>query len=123
MNKTINNKNDEFFLKKVKKSSSGFLKDLLNFLKEYSVIGLAIGIVIGQASKDLVDSIVAGVFMPFIEIIISREMFNNLAFFINGVKFDIGRILSSFLTFLIIMFLLYLLIKKIIKSDKLLPPK
>lgn len=102
---------------------SKFLKGLIDFLKEYSVIGLAIGVVVGQASKDLVDSLVKGVFMPMVELLVSRDKFDNLIFIIRGVSFNIGSVLSSLLTFLIVMSLLYFVVKKIIKNDNFLPKK
>jgi len=57
---------------KIKTAPRDFIKGLLAFLKEYSVIGLAIGLIIGQASKDLVDAMVNGLFMPLIQLIILR---------------------------------------------------
>ena len=106
-----------------KKPKINFFSGLLNFLKEYSVIGLAIGLIIGQASKDLVDKIILGLFMPLIELIISKESFANMNFSIKGVVFDFGSVLASLLTFLIVMILLYFIIKKIIKNDSLLQKK
>ena len=100
-----------------------FFQGLLNFLKEYSVLGLAIGLIIGQASKDLVDSIVGGIFMPIISLIISQESFESLKFVFNGVVFDFGKVISSFLTFLIVMTILYFVVIKIIKNDKILDKK
>ncbi|MFA5420449.1 MAG: MscL family protein [Patescibacteria group bacterium] len=110
-------------LRKVKDAPKSFFTGLLQFLKEYSIIGLAIGVVVGQATKDLVDSMVKGFFMPIIELIVSKDKYENLTFAINDVVFDIGKIISSTLTFLIIMTILYLLIKKIMKNDNLLPKK
>jgi large conductance mechanosensitive channel len=114
------NKENSYFQKKI---NSQFLKGLLDFLKEYSVIGLAIGVIIGQTSKDLVDSLVKGFFMPIVELLVSKEKFESLVFVLRGVSFDIGSILSSLITFLIIMTFLYFIVKKIIKNDKLLPKK
>lgn len=108
---------------KLKKVPINFFGGLLNFLKEYSVIGLAIGLIIGQASKDLVDKIVANLFMPLIELIISKESFANMTFSVKGVVFNFGSVLTSLLSFLIIMVLLYFIIKKIIKNDSLLQKK
>ncbi len=109
--------------KKFKEAPFNFFHGLMSFLKEYSVIGLAIGLIIGQASKDLVDKIVVGLFMPLIQLIVSKEDFSNMTFSIKGVVFDFGSVLSSFLTFLIVMALLYFIIKKIIKNDALLEKK
>lgn len=110
-------------MEKIKKAPHNFVKGLLIFLKEYSVIGLAIGLIIGQASKDLVDAIVNGVFMPLVQLLIAKDGFENMSFLIKGVSFDIGSVISSFLTFLIVMALLYVIIKKIIKKDELLEKK
>ncbi|MFA4941363.1 MAG: MscL family protein [Patescibacteria group bacterium] len=96
-----------------------FAKDLLEFLKEYSVIGLAIGVIVAQTSKDLIDSIVKGLFTPFIDLIVPGDKFSNLAFFIAGARFDIGSIISSSLTFVIVMVILYVVVKKILKRDDL----
>lgn len=100
-----------------------FLRGLIDFLKEYSVIGLAIGVIVAQTSKDLVDSLVKGFFMPLVELLVSKEQFENLIFVFRGVSFDVGQILSSLITFFIIMTLLYFIVKKIIKDDKFLPKK
>lgn len=102
---------------------SRFLKGLIDFLKEYSVIGLAIGVVVGQTSKDLVDSLVKGIFMPIVELLVSKDKFDDLVFSIKNVSFDVGSVLSSFITFLIVMSLLYFIVKKIIKNDNFLPKK
>ncbi|HKM40706.1 MAG: MscL family protein [Patescibacteria group bacterium] len=105
------------------KKSFSFFKGLIAFLKEYSVLGLAIGLIIGQASKDLVDSIVNGLFMPLIQLIISKDNFADLSVKIGDASLEFGLVLSSFLTFVIVMSLLYFIVKKIIKNDQLLSKK
>lgn len=96
-----------------------FSEELINFLKEYSVIGLAIGVIMAQISKDLVDAIVKGLFTPFVSLFIPSEKFQNLVFVARGVKFDVGMVLNACLTFLIVMILLYVIVKKILKRDDL----
>lgn len=105
------------------KNKTSFLKGLVEFLKEYSVIGLAIGVIIAQVSKDLIDSIVKGLFTPFIDLIVPGEEFSNLVFYLAGARFDIGAIISSLLTFLIVMVILYAVVKKILKKDDLIKKK
>lgn len=96
-----------------------FTRGLFEFLKEYSVIGLAIGVIVAQTSKDLIDSIVRGLFTPFIDLIVPGDKFSNLAFNLAGTRFDIGTIVSSLLTFIIVMVILYVVVKKILKRDDL----
>jgi large-conductance mechanosensitive channel len=105
------------------KQKQTFGQELIAFLKEYSVIGMAIGVIVAQISKDLVDAVVKGVFTPFINLIVPGNKINNLSFVVNGVKFDIGIIVNSLLTFLIVMIALYIIVKKILKRDDLLKNK
>lgn len=100
-----------------------FFQELFNFLKEYSVIGLAIGVIVAQISKDLIDAIVKGVFTPFISLIIPSDKFQNLVLTIRNTKFDIGTILDRFFTFIIVLLILYIIVKKILKKEELLKKK
>lgn len=100
-----------------------FVGGLVGFLKEHSVFGLAIGVIIGQASKDLIDSIVGGLVMPFISLLIPSGGFENLIFQLDGAVFNFGLILKNFLVFLIVMVLLYVLVKRLLKRDDLIVKK
>lgn len=100
-----------------------FGQGLFLFLKEYSVIGLAIGLVIGQVSTNLINSIVKGIFTPLIDLIIPGDQFQGLVFTIRDVDFDIGTVVNNTLTFFIVLIFLYIIIKKILKQDNLLKNK
>lgn len=113
MNETVSTK---------KSKAKSFAQGLFEFLKRYSVIGLAIGVITAEASKDVVDSFVTGLFTPLIRLIIPGDI-SHLVFTIRGVPFDIGSILNSTLTFLIIMTFLYFIIKTLLKRDELLEKK
>jgi len=99
-----------------------FFQGLLQFLKQYSVIGLAIGVITASASKDLVDAIVKGVFTPAIKLIAPNTL-SNLTLTIKGATFDFGIILNAGLTFIIVMAFLYFIIKLILKNDELIEKK
>jgi len=107
-------------LNEVKKS---FWDGLFAFLREYSVIGLAIGVIIAQTSKDLVDAIVKGLFTPLIDLIVPGDKIKNLVFTVKGVGFDIGAVISAGITFIIVMALLYVIVKKILKKEDLIKKK
>lgn len=110
-------------IEKIKARPKQFTKELWDFLREYSVIGLAIGVIVAQISKDLVDAIVKGLFTPFIKLILPGEQINALSFSIKGVVFDFGPMISALLTFFIVLTFLYIVIKKILRRDDLLNKK
>jgi large conductance mechanosensitive channel len=95
-----------------------FTAELFAFLKEYSVIGLAIGVITAQISKDMIDSVVKGLFMPFINLFLPGDKFSALVFTIGGSRFDFGSVLNSLLTFSIVLIILYIIVKKILKKDE-----
>ncbi len=99
-----------------------FGQELLAFLKQYAVIGLAIGVIVAQASKDLVDALVKGIFTPLIQILVPKG-FSGLIFYVHGAAFDLGIVINAGLTFIIVMIFLYIVIKKILKHDELLEKK
>jgi len=110
-------------LERLKEKPKEFSKEFWQFVKEYSVLGLAIGVIIAQASKDLVDSIVAGFFMPIVDFLIPGEGFESFVFSVGDVEFYFGSIISSSLTFIIILVILFITVKKILKRDDLLSKK
>lgn len=107
---------------KITTKGKSFFQGLMSFLKQYSVIGLAIGVITASASKDLVDAIVKGIFTPAIKLL-APDSFANLTFTIKGATFDFGIILNAGLTFIIVMAFLYFVIKLILKNDELLNKK
>ena len=106
-------------INKIIERKKRFSEELMCFLKEYSVIGLAIGVIMAQISKDLVDALVKGLFMPLVSLFVPSDKFQNLVFMVGKVKFDVGMILNALLTFAIVMILLYIIVKKILKRDDL----
>lgn len=95
----------------------GFFSRLLTFLKEYSVIGVALGVIVAQAAKDFVDNMVKGVFIPLFNLLIPGNEIAAWNFRIRGVRFDFGAPLISFVTLLIIVIFLYLIFKRIINHS------
>jgi len=104
-------------IKKVKPITNLFGK-ISVFLKEYAVLSVAIGVIVAQAAKDFVDAIVKGFFMPLIQLTFSINNFTSLDFSLKGVHFNIGGIVSSLLTFLIVLIVLYFIVKKIVLHDE-----
>ena len=103
-------------LDKVKSNKNEFL----DFLRNYKVIELAIGVVIGNAVKDLVTSIAQDMIMPIIGIFTPTGSWKTISFFIMGSEFKVGNLISASLDFAIVALIVFIVVKKLLKiNDKL----
>lgn len=95
-------------------TSQGFFK----FLKKYSIIGLALAVVIGGAVNKLTDAIATGILTPLISLLLPEDSFKNFVFTINGSIFQIGLVIDALLNFIVIAFVIYLVVRLVIKEEK-----
>ncbi len=100
-----------------------FWADFRQFLKQYSVIGLAIAVVMGTAVNSLVQAFVQGIVTPFIGLLLPNEKFQNLIVHVRGVDFRFGDVISATLHFVIIALLIYVVVKKLLRQEELLEKK
>lgn len=107
----------------IKSENHSLFRGLIEFLKDNAIIGMAIGVVVAQIVKDLVDSLVKGVLVPLISLAVPGEGLGTLIYLVNGIEFNIGIIINSFLTFLIVMTILYIVVKRILKMEDILVKK
>ena len=87
--------------------------EFMKFLKEYGVIGLAIGVIIGSKAGDLVKSIVDGLLMPIIGLVLPSGDWQKL---VVG-PFQVGIVLASMINFIIVAFLVFLFAKKVLQEE------
>ena len=107
----------------MKENSLGLVQEFVGFIKKYGVIGLALGIVVGGAVKDLVDSLVANIVDPILGLLIPNV--DNLAGW--GVGPDeaikLGAFLSACIGFVALMFVVFIVMKvfisKFVSEDEL----
>lgn len=100
-----------------------FWADFRQFLKQYSVIGLAIGIVMGTAVNNIVNTLVQGVITPLIGLIVPSQNLQTFMWHVRGVTFRFGDLLSAVISFIIIAFLIYGVVKLLLRNDELLNKK
>ncbi len=100
-------------VEKAKKNQQEFWE----FLKNYNVIELATGIVIGGAVKDLVSSIANDILMPIIGMITPDGSWRNIVITIAKSEFKIGNLMASTLNFLMVALIVFVVIKKIMKIE------
>lgn len=102
----------------------GWLQGFVDFVREQGVVGIAIGLIFGLAAKDLVDSFVTNFVNPIVGVILGGTNLNNkfICLQYEGTqctsKIGYGRFLSDLISFLIVAFIVYLVVKKL-KLDRL----
>ena len=87
--------------------------EFMKFLKEYSVIGLAIGVIIGAKAGELVKSVVDGLMMPLVGMVLPSGDWQTLAV---G-PFQIGIVMAALINFIIVAWLVFMFAKKVLKED------
>ncbi|HET7268844.1 MAG TPA: large-conductance mechanosensitive channel protein MscL [Oleiagrimonas sp.] len=96
------------------------------FLLRGNVIDMAVGIVIGAAFKDVVKSLVDDVIMPPIGWALGGVNFNKLKWVLQeagadgkgGVAISYGAFINTIITFVIIAFVIFMMIKAINRMHK-----
>ncbi len=93
------------------------VKEFIQFLKNYGVIGLAIAVIIGGKLNELVSSFVNDLMMPLIFQPALRaanvDDIKKLSY--NGILY--GKVLGSFIDFMIVAVIIFIFAKVILKED------
>lgn len=93
---------------------NGFKQEFTGFLWEFSVMGLAIGVVIGGAVNAFVSTLVQGILTPLIQLVIPSETLKSLTYQYNGVTFSFGPFLNAFINLLLVALIVFLAVKFLI---------
>lgn len=88
------------------------LKEFKQFLLRGNVVDLAVGVVVGAAFGNVVNSLVKDILTPFISAIAKVPDFSYLVFTINGSKFMYGNFLNILISFLLISVTIFFFVVK-----------
>lgn len=97
-----------------------FLSEFKTFAMRGNVIDMAVGIIIGGAFGTIVNSLVNDVLMPPIGMLLGKVDFSDLQIVLSGegenvVAIKYGMFINALISFLIVAFAVFLLIKAINK--------
>ena len=95
-----------------------FLKEFLQFLKEYKVVSLAIAFIMGEASTSLVSSLVRDVLLPIATPLMSVETWKEAVFHVGPVTISYGSFLADVINFIILAAIVFVVAKKIIRMEE-----
>ena len=91
-----------------------FLNEFKKFAMRGNVIDMAVGIIIGAAFGKIVNSLVEDVLMPPIGLLLGKVDFSDLKLSLtNDVAIRYGAFINALISFLIVAFAVFLLIKAI----------
>ncbi len=101
-----------------------WLQGFVDFIREQGVVGLAVGLVLGVAAKSVVDSLVNNIFNPVVGLAAGGGELGSKYVCLKTVgsactnKLGYGRLLSDLISFVIVAFIVYFVVKGL-KLDKL----
>ncbi len=93
----------------------GMLKEFREFTLKSNVIDLAVGVIIGAAFGGIVTAVVDNLFMPLIGMMTGGVDFKSLALKVGSAVLKYGMFIQATVTFLIIAFFLFLVVKAVNK--------
>jgi len=93
------------------------IREFMDFLKAYGVIGLAIAVIIGGKLNLLVTSLVNDLLTPLIfQPALKAAGVNNIAeLAYNGIMY--GKVVGALIDFIVVAFVVFLFAKKIMKEE------
>ena len=94
------------------------LKEFMEFLKQYGVVGLAIAVIIGGKLNALISTTVDGILMPIITFFIPGGQWRSATLDVGPFHFLLGPFFGALIDFLIVAWIVFYFAKKILKEDK-----
>ena len=90
----------------------GLWNEFKDFLSKYKILGLAIAFVLGIYLGTLVQSLVTGFVMPLIGLALPEwAILADALVEVNGQKFLYGSFIAALITFLIVAFIAFIVVK------------
>ena len=93
------------------------MKEFMDFLKQYGVVGLAIAVIIGGKLNLLVTSFVNDLLTPLIfQPALNAAGVENIAqLSYNGIMY--GKVVGALIDFVIVAFIVFIFAKKVMKEE------
>jgi len=107
-------------MEKATESKKGIVKEFVDFLQTFGVIGLAIGFIIGLASGNVISALVRDIINPLIGLVLPGDL-STLGYSTNAtlsgkqVTFAYGDFISTIINFLLIALVVFVAYKQLKK--------
>ncbi len=95
----------------------GFWAEFMDFINKFGVVGLAIGFILGGASKDLVNALVGDLLMPVITFFIPGGGWKEATVSLGSIVLSVGHFAGALLDFVIIALLVFIIMGQLKKTN------
>ena len=92
--------------------------EFMAFMRQYGVIGMAVGIVMGGAVAKLVTALVADIAMPIIGIFVPGGNWREAVLSIGTFQLKWGDLLGALVDFVVIAYIIFIFSKKVLKEEE-----
>lgn len=92
-------------------------QEFKQFIRSYGVIGVAIGIVMGQATARLITACVENLVMPLVGVILPGNKWQEAVISLGRVSIKIGLVISAFIDFFIVSAVVFFFVRYIFKVE------
>ena len=99
-------------MRRSKKEKKKVLQEFKDFILRGNAIDLAVGVVMGAAFHDLVDSVVEVALKPIIALFGTADKLENLSFYVAGKPVTYGIFVHSLISLVLVGFVLFFLVVK-----------
>ncbi|MFC1486110.1 MscL family protein [Thermoproteota archaeon] len=90
----------------------GLWNEFKSFIENYKVMGLAVAFILGLYLGQLVQSMVTDLIMPIIGLVFpNMDNLSTLKIPVNNQEFGVGGFLVALITFIIVAFVIFILVK------------
>ena len=90
----------------------GLWAEFKKFINEYKVMGLAVAFILGLYLGALVQALVKDFVMPLIGLVVpGMDNLATLSFTVGSQQFGVGDFLVALITFIIVAFVIFILVK------------
>lgn len=97
----------------------GELDALLKVMKDFNIIGFALGVLMANAGADFANAIIDGIIMPTLKPLIDRITPKGKASLrVGSIEIDLEKLLQALIKFFALVLVVYLLIKVGIQMSK-----
>ncbi|CAN5163819.1 hypothetical protein BH11PAT4_BH11PAT4_5020 [soil metagenome] len=98
-------------------AAKGVVGGFMEFVHQYNVLPLAVGVVIGVAVNDLVKVIVDGLVSPFVALVTPDGALADLSFQIGESVFMYGSVIDAMIRFLSVALVVYVVVRVVLKQE------